>query len=67
MVKAHADLCYAGLGRNLALVEVRLVIAAMVWHFDFEQRFDEDWADQKVYMVWVKPPLNVKLRTAARQ
>lgn len=50
------------LGRNLAYVEMRLVMASLVWHFDLERRFPEDWVDQKVYMVWVKSPLMVKLK-----
>ncbi|KAL3426506.1 averantin oxidoreductase [Phlyctema vagabunda] len=55
------------LGRNLAYVESRLVIASLLWHFDLERRFPENWTDQKVYMVWLKPPLIVKLKPVNRQ
>ncbi|KAJ6192804.1 putative P450 monooxygenase [Bipolaris maydis] len=49
------------LGRNLAYAELKLVIARLVWHFDFEVCFEANWSDQKVYMVWEKPPFMVKM------
>lgn len=50
------------IGRNLAYLEMRLVIAKLVWHFDLEDVTQGDWRDQKVYMVWEKGPLMVKLK-----
>jgi hypothetical protein len=50
-----------GLGQTLAYAEMRLVIARLVWDFDLEGCFDANWSDQKVFMVWDKPALMVKL------
>ncbi|EUC29004.1 hypothetical protein COCCADRAFT_29837 [Bipolaris zeicola 26-R-13] len=49
------------LGQSLAYAELKLVIARLVWHFDLEARFDANWSDQKVYMLWEKTPFMVKL------
>ena len=50
------------LGRNLAYLEMRLILAHLLWHFDFET---EDkawrWEDQKTWILWEKKPLNVKI------
>lgn len=50
------------IGRNLAYVEMKLVIANLLWHFDLENCMQEDWLDQKIYVVWEKKPLMMKLR-----
>ena len=55
------------IGRNLAYVEMKLIIALLVWHFDLENATEGDWLDQKVYMVWEKRPLWVKLHPAKRE
>ncbi|KAF3018527.1 hypothetical protein E8E14_011795 [Neopestalotiopsis sp. 37M] len=49
------------IGRNLAYVEMKVIIARLLWHFDLQSAADEDWLDQKVYMVWEKAPLWIKL------
>ncbi|GAW13413.1 hypothetical protein ANO14919_027980 [Xylariales sp. No.14919] len=54
------------LGRNMAYAEMKLVMARLMWHFDVENATEGDWMDQKVYMVWEKSPLHVKLRPVAR-
>ncbi|KAI0119131.1 cytochrome P450 [Daldinia grandis] len=54
------------IGRNLAYVEMKIIIARLVWHFDMENTTEGDWIDQKVYMVWEKTALWVKLRPAQR-
>ncbi|KAJ5638396.1 hypothetical protein N7490_008275 [Penicillium lividum] len=51
------------IGRNLAYLEMRLVIANLVWNFDLEDVTPGVWRDQKIYMVWDKPPLMVKLKS----
>jgi cytochrome P450 len=57
-----------GIGRNLAWLELKLAMATLLWRFDLEQRFPDDWADQKAHIVWDKPPLFVRLRPVrARQ
>lgn len=42
---------------------MRIILAKLVWNFDFEL-CDESrsWIQQKVYILWDKPPLIVKAR-----
>ncbi|KAI8628214.1 cytochrome P450 [Xylariaceae sp. FL1651] len=54
------------IGRNLAYVEMKIIIARLVWHFDLENTTEGNWLDQKVYMVWEKSPLWVKLHPVQR-
>ncbi|RYO81975.1 hypothetical protein DL766_003476 [Monosporascus sp. MC13-8B] len=51
------------IGRNLAMAEMRLILARMVWNFDLEL-CDESrgWKEsQLVFNVWEKKPLKVKV------
>ncbi len=51
------------LGRNLALAEIRLILARMLWNFDFEICPEsEKWTDQKIKTLWIKPPLMCKAK-----
>jgi len=54
------------IGRNLAYAEIKLVVARLVWSFDIENATEGNWMDQKVFMVWEKSPLLVKLHPATR-
>ncbi|KAI0876236.1 averantin oxidoreductase [Hypoxylon argillaceum] len=54
------------LGRNLAYAEIKLVLARLVWQFDVGNATEGDWMDQRVFMVWEKAPLMVRLRPAGR-
>ncbi|KAI1077187.1 cytochrome P450 [Whalleya microplaca] len=54
------------IGRNLAYVEMKIVMATILWHFDMENATEGDWLDQKVYLVWEKSPLWVKLHPVRR-
>ncbi|GJC84301.1 cytochrome P450 monooxygenase aclL [Colletotrichum liriopes] len=55
------------IGRNLAYAEMKLIIARLVWQFDIANATLGDWmGEQKVYMVWEKAPLWVKLHPAQR-
>ncbi|KAJ3961392.1 hypothetical protein N0V92_001887 [Colletotrichum tropicale] len=57
----------ACIGRNLAYAEIKLIIARLVWQYDVENATEGDWmGDQKVFMVWEKMPLWVKLHPARR-
>ena len=48
---------------SLANHEMRIILAKLLWNFDFELRPEsENWIDQKVYLLWVKPPLMVNAR-----
>jgi cytochrome P450 len=50
------------IGRNLAYVEMRLILARLVWNFDVELcKGSEEWNKQKTFLLWEKPELNVKL------
>ncbi|KAK0105890.1 hypothetical protein ONS95_004403 [Cadophora gregata] len=50
------------IGMNLAYFEIRLIVARMLWNFDFELMDDSrDWTDQKIYTMWEKKNLNVRL------
>ncbi|KAJ5663290.1 hypothetical protein N7507_004021 [Penicillium longicatenatum] len=50
------------IGRNLAYVEMRLVLARMIVNFEMELAEPSfDWIDQKVYNLWEKPPLMLNL------
>jgi cytochrome P450 len=48
---------------SLAYAEMRLILAKVLWHFDMELVDKEkDWMkDQKVFTLWDKPSLMVKL------
>ncbi|KAL3420963.1 Isotrichodermin C-15 hydroxylase 11 [Phlyctema vagabunda] len=50
------------IGKNLAWLELRLILARVLYAFDLEL-LDSDWdpEQQKVYLLWQKPPLNVRL------
>ncbi len=50
------------IGKNLAYAEMRLVVARMVWEFEMELADKgENWVDQRMYGLWDKKPLMVKL------
>lgn len=43
--------------------EMRLILTKVLYNFDLELCPEsEGWADQKVYLLWEKHPLMVKLR-----
>ncbi|KAI9691409.1 MAG: hypothetical protein M1820_009681 [Bogoriella megaspora] len=56
------------IGRNLANIEVRLILAKLLWHFEFELADkNQDWInDQMIYTTWEKIPLMIKLTPAKR-
>ncbi|KAL2266034.1 hypothetical protein VTJ83DRAFT_5386 [Remersonia thermophila] len=55
------------LGKNLAYAEMRLILAKVLWHFDLELLPESrDWNKQKIFVVWEKGALNVKLTRAVR-
>lgn len=48
---------------DLAWHEMRLLLATTILHFDIELcEESEEWADQKVYILWEKKPLMCRLR-----
>ncbi|KAH7410057.1 cytochrome P450 [Phaeosphaeria sp. MPI-PUGE-AT-0046c] len=53
------------LGKNLAYHEMRLILASMLLHFNWElSAITGDWLDQECYFIWAKKPLLVKLTPA---
>lgn len=52
---------------SLAYVEMRLILAQVLWNFDMELATKSDnWADQKIFSLWQKEPLYVKLTPVVR-
>lgn len=48
---------------SLAYFEMRLILAHVLWNFDLELATEStDWSRQKVYAIWDKSPLYVKLK-----
>ncbi|PSN64117.1 cytochrome P450 [Corynespora cassiicola Philippines] len=57
------------IGRNLSYAEMRLILARVCFNFDIELDTDRcgDWMKtQKVYSLWQKTPLYVKLKVVER-
>ncbi|KAK3063410.1 hypothetical protein LTS18_000586 [Coniosporium uncinatum] len=56
------------LGKNLAYAEMRLLLAKMLWHFDFElaDPADEWYEGLKAFMLWEKDLLKVRLTPVER-
>lgn len=53
------------LGQPLARMELRLILALLLWNFDVKIAQDErlrKWDEQKIYWTWDKQPLRVELR-----
>jgi hypothetical protein len=52
----------------LAYAEMRLLLAKMLWHFDFELKDrEEDWyGNLKAFMVWERGSLRVYLTPVER-
>ena len=51
------------IGQNLARLEMRLILAKLVWNFDMQLcEEDDSWVtSQKAYGLWDKDPLLVKI------
>ena len=51
------------LGRNLAYLEMRLILAHLIWAFDFELQGNVGkWEEQKTWILWEKKPLYVRVK-----
>ncbi|KAM3420686.1 hypothetical protein BST61_g3940 [Cercospora zeina] len=56
------------LGKNLAWHEMRLILATTLYNFDLHLcEESENWTDQKVYTLWEKIPLWVRLSPAQQE
>ncbi|KAL6152337.1 hypothetical protein ACJQWK_04477 [Exserohilum turcicum] len=55
------------IGRNLALIEMRLVLALVVFEFDIEVLPESrNWIRQKLFTTWERPSLMVRMTPVAR-
>jgi len=56
------------IGRNLAYIEMRLVLARLLWNFDLElEEGSRTWSNGvKNYLFWEKRPLLVRLKPVVR-
>jgi cytochrome P450 len=49
-------------GKNLAYMEMRIILARVLWNFDVELcRESERWLEQRAFILYEKPPLMVRL------
>ncbi|KAL8983732.1 MAG: hypothetical protein Q9205_002101 [Flavoplaca limonia] len=56
------------LGRNLAYLELRLILARLLWEFDFELVNKEwRWEGQKSWILWEKRGLEVSIHNRERK
>lgn len=50
------------IGKNLATIEIRIVLARLLYKYDLElSPACENWAEQHTFLLWEKGPLMVKL------
>jgi hypothetical protein len=55
-------------GRNLAMLEFRIVLARIVWNFDMQVHREDvpigekSWTGQRAYMLWHQDSYHVQLR-----
>ncbi|KFA73875.1 hypothetical protein S40288_00867 [Stachybotrys chartarum IBT 40288] len=55
------------IGKNLAYAEMRLILARFLWRYDVELMPESrNWNQQKIYTIWAKGELKVKLKLAQR-
>jgi hypothetical protein len=46
---------------------MRLILARIIWNFDLELLPEsKNWNEQKVFVLWLKPDLHVKLSLVER-
>jgi len=49
-------------GKNLAYLTLRSILARLLWHFDFELcEESKGWHNQRSFILWDKPPLWLKM------
>jgi cytochrome P450 len=52
------------IGMNLAMAEMRLILALFIWHFDVRVSMGREplvWENQKAYNNWWRVPMSVDL------
>jgi cytochrome P450 len=59
----QCEVVYANVVCSLAYHEMRLIMAKVLYAFDFELAPEsENWKDQKTFILWQKKPLICKLK-----
>lgn len=56
------------IGRNLAYLEMRLILGKILWNFDFAEADEEgmtDWREQKIFILWERQ--GVRLRFTEKE
>lgn len=50
-------------GQNIAMAEMRLVMAHLLWSFNIRSvlKEDDEWMDQPTYLLWEKKPLPIEI------
>lgn len=50
------------------MTEIRLVMARLLWRFDMSLASDgdENWLDQKCFLLWQRRPLKIRLERVVR-
>lgn len=54
---------------SLAYVEMRVILARLLWNFDIEFADPvkaENWLDQRCFNLWLKPDLDYRLSLVTR-
>ncbi|OCK73458.1 cytochrome P450 monooxygenase-like protein [Lepidopterella palustris CBS 459.81] len=55
------------IGKNLAFVEMRLILALLLFEFDLElDDKTEKWNEARVFIIWEKKPLWIRLKPVTR-
>ncbi|ETS73398.1 hypothetical protein PFICI_15003 [Pestalotiopsis fici W106-1] len=55
------------IGKSLAYAEMRLILTRLLWKFDLEMMDEsKSWAKQKIFTLWDKKELRVKLQEVER-
>ncbi|KAF9891590.1 hypothetical protein FE257_003601 [Aspergillus nanangensis] len=58
------------IGKNLAYSEMRVILARVLWNFDFEldrSQTGVEWHRQRTFSFWEKPPLMVRIQRVVRE
>ena len=51
------------MGKNLAMAEMKLILARLVWQFDWQLADDKfELLRQKVFIMREKPDLNIRIK-----
>lgn len=60
----HPTSTFTDLEYSLAYLEMRIVLARLLWNFNLEKLAPscEDWANQEIYLFWNKSELLVQLK-----